>query len=69
MSTQDGRETINIEPACRRLGISRNLGYEEARGRGTLAGIPLIKVGTRYLVPTAALDQLLCGERREVKGA
>ena len=41
--------------ACRRLGISRYLGYEAAR----LGQLPTIRLGRRLLVPVSALDRLL----------
>jgi excisionase family DNA binding protein len=47
--------TTTIVEAARRLGIGRNQAYEAAH-RGE---IPVIKIGTRLLVPTKALDRLL----------
>jgi excisionase family DNA binding protein len=54
------RKTLTVEEAARTLGIGRGLAYESARN-GTL-GVPVIRVGSRYLVPRAALERLLAGE-------
>jgi excisionase family DNA binding protein len=51
--------TTTVAEAAKRLGIGRNQAYGAAH-RGE---IPVIKIGTRLLVPTAALDRLLNGER------
>jgi excisionase family DNA binding protein len=51
-------ETTTIVEAAKRLRIGRNQAYEAA-ARGE---IPVIRIGRRYLVPTAALDRLLKGE-------
>jgi excisionase family DNA binding protein len=50
-------ETTTIEAAAKRLRIGRNQAYEAAQ-RGE---IPVIRIGRRYLVPTAALDRMLHG--------
>lgn len=47
--------TTTIPEAARRLKIGRNQAYEGAR-KGQL---PAIRIGRRWLVPTAALDQML----------
>jgi excisionase family DNA binding protein len=44
-----------IEEAAKRLRIGRNQAYDAAH-RGE---IPVIKIGKRLLVPTAALDRML----------
>lgn len=49
-------ETTSVEDACKRLGISRTLGYELAR-RGELPGA--IRLGGRYVVSRVALDRVL----------
>lgn len=51
--------TIDVQRASRLLGIGRNLGYELA-GRGDFP-VPVIRVGTKFRVPTAALIRLLEG--------
>ena len=50
-------ETTSIAAAAKRLKIGRNQAYEAA-ARGEL---PVIKIGRRYLVVTAALDRMLKG--------
>jgi excisionase family DNA binding protein len=57
-STRAAAETTTIEAAAKRLKIGRNQAYEAA-ARGE---IPAIRIGRRWLVPTAALDRLLSGE-------
>ena len=49
------RETLTVEEVGRILGIGRNSAYAAVRD-GT---IPTIRIGTRYVVPRAALDRLL----------
>jgi excisionase family DNA binding protein len=51
------RRTLSVEQAARQLGISRNSAYEYARS-GVL---PVIKLGTRMLVPKAAFERMLLG--------
>lgn len=58
------RATYTVEEAAERLGISRWLAYQQAQ-RGTLAGVPVIRVGRRLLVPRRALERLLAGELEE----
>ena len=49
------RLTVSIEKAARVLGISRAAAYVYAKdGR-----LPVIRLGSRVLVPKAALDKLL----------
>lgn len=59
MDERTTRQTISIPEAAKTLGIGRNQGYEAAR-RGEL---PTIKIGKRLLVPLAALDRMLQGNR------
>ena len=53
------RLTITVTEAAKRLGIGRNSAYAAAKD-GT---IPTIKIGRRLVVPVAALDRMLCGDR------
>ncbi|MCH7583290.1 MAG: helix-turn-helix domain-containing protein [Acidobacteria bacterium] len=50
--------TLTITEAAELLGISRNSAYEAARS-GNLAGVPVLRVGRRLLVPAAPLRALL----------
>ncbi len=52
-------DVLTIAEAARRLRIGRNGAYEAAR-RGEL---PVVRIGRRLLVPRAALDHLLGGDR------
>lgn len=49
------RQTISVEEAGKRLGISRNTAYEAA-ARGD---IPTLRIGRRLLVPEVAFARLL----------
>jgi len=51
--------TYSVEEAARLLGVGRNQAYEAARK----GDIPTIKIGKRILVPRAAFDRLLAGDR------
>jgi excisionase family DNA binding protein len=53
--------TTTIADAAKLLNIGKNQAYEAAR-KGQL---PVIRIGRRYLIPTAALDRLLSGEGRQ----
>ena len=55
------RLTITVTEAAQRLGIGRNSAYAAAHD-GT---IPTIKIGRRLVVPVAALDRMLSGDRPE----
>jgi excisionase family DNA binding protein len=49
--------TVSVEKAAKLLGISRASAYTYAK-----AGVlPSVRLGTRLLVPKAALDRLLAG--------
>lgn len=50
--------TITIVEAAKRLRIGRNQAYDAARN----GELPTIRIGKRWLVPTAALDRMLSGE-------
>ena len=49
------KQTVTVAEASRRLGLGRNATYEAVR-KGE---VPAIRIGKRWLVPTAALDRLL----------
>ncbi len=50
--------TLTITEAAELLGISRNSAYEAAR-TGELAGVPVLRVGRRLLVPASPLRAVL----------
>ena len=47
--------TTTIPEAAAMLGVSRNTAYALAAREGELAGVPVIRVGRRLLLPTAPL--------------
>jgi excisionase family DNA binding protein len=49
------RLTMTIPEAAKQLGIGRNQGYQAAKA----GQIPTIKIGKRFLVPVAALENRL----------
>lgn len=51
----EGRLTISVSEAAKRLGIGRNQAYEAAR----VGELPAIKIGRRLLVPVAAFERML----------
>ncbi len=53
------RKTLTVAEAGEALGIGRNQAYQAVRD----GKIPSIRIGKRWLVPKAALDRLLAGER------
>lgn len=51
--------TLTIPEAAKLLGVGRNLAYEIATRDGELAGVPVIRVGRRLLIPHARLRAVL----------
>lgn len=51
--------TISVRDAAKRLGIGINQAYEGAKS----GQIPSIRIGNRILVPVAALERLLAGDK------
>ncbi len=51
--------TLTVPEAARLLGIGRNLAYEIAARDGEIAGVPVIRVGRRLLIPLARLLEVL----------
>jgi hypothetical protein len=50
---------LTVPEAARLLGIGRNLAYEIASRDGEIAGVPVIRVGRRLLIPLARLLEVL----------
>jgi hypothetical protein len=48
--------TLGIVTAGRIAGVGRSVSYESARTGQLIPGVPVIKVGQRYRVPTAPLE-------------
>ena len=59
--------TLTIGQCAELLGISKNTAYEAARS-GQLAGVPVLRVGRRLLVPTASLHAVLGLESDDESG-
>ena len=51
--------TLTVPQAARLLGVGRNLAYETAARDGEIAGVPVIRVGRRLLIPLARLLEVL----------
>jgi len=51
--------TLTVPEAAQLLGIGRNLAYETAARGGEIAGVPVIRVGRRLLIPLARLLEVL----------
>jgi excisionase family DNA binding protein len=51
--------TLTISQAAALLGVGRNLAYEVVARDGELAGVPVIRVGRRLLIPHARLLAVL----------
>jgi len=58
--------TLTISQAAVLLGVGRNLAYEVAARDGELAGVPVIRVGRRLLIPHARLLAVLGLENEEL---
>ena len=56
----DERKTCTVPEAGRMLGIGRAASYEAAH-RGE---IPTLRIGRKIVVPLAALNRLLSGDRK-----
>lgn len=56
--------TYSIPQFARLLGVSRGFAYEQA-ATGEIAGVPVLKVGNRLLVPRVKADAVLAGETGE----
>ncbi len=51
--------TCSVETAAEQLGIGRGTAYRQIARTGTLAGLPVLRIGRRIVVPTAPLEHLL----------
>lgn len=54
--------TCSVTEAARLLGVDRNTAYAEIRRTGTLAGVPVLRIGERYRVSKLGLALRLLGE-------
>lgn len=51
--------TFTVPEAAELIGVSRNTAYTVAAEEGELAGVPVIRVGRRLLIPRARLLDVL----------
>lgn len=58
----DERETYDVPTFAKKIGVSRGFAYSEIARTGGLAGIPVIRIGSRLVFPRAVVDLLLAGE-------
>ena len=58
------RQTLTLVEVAQALGVGKSLIYEAAR-RGDL---PVIRIGTRYVMARTALEKLLGGQVKTVGG-
>lgn len=61
--------TCSVAEAARLLGVDRNTAYAEIRRTGTLAGVPVLRIGERYRVSKLGLALRLIGGTRPDVGA
>lgn len=52
------KPTTTVERTGQLFGISRGAAYNEAR-TGSIAGVPVLRIGRRMVVPTAPLRRAL----------
>ena len=51
--------TLTVPEAAQMLGVAKNSAYIEAASTGELAGVPVIRVGRRLVIPRAPFEALL----------
>ena len=56
------RRTYDVPTFARMLGVSRGFAYAEVASKGEIAGVRIIRVGSRILIPKRAADLALSGE-------
>lgn len=61
MSPSTNSRVYSVREAAQLAGVSEWLAGEEIRRTGTLAGVRVLRIGRRTLVPRAAFDQALAG--------
>lgn len=55
--------TCSVPEAAKLLGIDRNTAYAEIQRTGSLAGVPVLRIGGRLRVSKLALLRTLAGEQ------
>ncbi len=51
--------TLTVEEAARLLKVSRGVAYEQVRQTGEIAGVRVLRVGHRLLIPAAPFRTVL----------
>ena len=59
VKTSVPRTTYTIAEAARLLGVAKNSAYQAVQRNGALAGVDVIRVGRRLVVPSVPLRQAL----------
>ncbi len=59
VKTSVPRTTYTIVEAARLLGVAKNSAYQAVQRNGALAGVDVIRVGKRLVVPSVPLRQAL----------
>jgi excisionase family DNA binding protein len=59
--------TLTIPEVAELLGVSRNTAYEQARS-GAIAGVPVIAVGRRLLIPRKPILEVLGVDSADLDG-
>ncbi|MBI4340459.1 MAG: helix-turn-helix domain-containing protein [Chloroflexi bacterium] len=62
IAERDEKRTYTLEEAANLLGIGRSAAYTLAQHKGEIAGVRVLRVGGRWLLPKAPLDRVLNGE-------
>jgi len=53
------RATVSVTEAALMVGVSRGVAYEQIRQTGEIAGVRVVRVGHRLLIPAAPLRSVL----------
>ena len=61
--------TLTMPEAAELLGVSRNTAYQLARRDGELAGVVVLRVGRRLLIPRAPLLAVLGVDEKHRRAA
>ena len=54
-------DTVTVEEAAKMLGVGRDVAYRLAR-QGEIAGVKVLRVGNRLVIPRRPLERVLSGE-------
>lgn len=60
------RQTYDVPHCARRLGIHERTAYDLIQRTDQLAGVRVIRVGRRVLIPAADFDRVLAGESEPI---